>query len=55
MNFKNIEATGRVTAEFNLAVLERENQLDIPLLDQDEIIIPQYKPEVYVFGEVLNP
>ena len=53
--FKNIEALGRVTAEFNLAVLERENQLDIPLLDQDEIIIPQYKPEVYVFGEVLNP
>ena len=53
--FRDIKPTGRVTAEFNLGILSNNSQLDIPLIDKDVITIPQYKPEVYVFGEVLNP
>lgn len=29
--------------------------MDITLSDGDEIVIPEYKSEVYVLGEVLNP
>ena len=42
-------------AEFNIEKLIRNQELDLPLEDEDHINIPQYNSEVYVLGEVLNP
>lgn len=53
--FKDREAIGRVTTEFNLNKLNKDSLLDISLESGDIIDIPLYKSEVYVFGEVLNP
>ena len=53
--FKKAKPIGRVTAEFNIEKLIRNQELDLPLEDEDHINIPQYNSEVYVLGEVLNP
>ena len=53
--FKNVEPLGRVTTEFNLDKLANDRSSDINLQDGDIISIPQYSPEVFVFGEVLKP
>ena len=53
--FKKAEPIGRVTAEFNISKLTSNQELDLPLEDDDQINIPQYNSEVYVLGEVLNP
>jgi len=53
--FRNKKPVGRVTAEFDLDKMRASSNLDISLSDGDMIVIPEYKSEVYVLGEVLNP
>ena len=53
--FRNKKPVGRVTAEFDLTKIRDNSSLDLSLADGDMIIIPEYKSEVYVLGEVLNP
>ena len=53
--FKNVSPTGRITAEFKLNTLSNDPSKDTFLQDGDIISIPQYSPEVFVYGEVLNP
>lgn len=53
--FRNRKPVGRVTVEFDIDKLRNDPSLDITLSDGDEIVIPEYKSEVYVLGEVLNP
>ena len=53
--FRNTKPVGRVTAEFDLNKITSNSNLDISLADGDRIIIPEYKSEVYVLGDVLNP
>lgn len=53
--FRNTKPVGRVTAEFDLNKLRNDSTLDISLTDGDNIVIPEYKSEVYVLGDVLNP
>ena len=53
--FRNKKPVGRVTAEFDLDKMRASSNLDISLSDGDMILIPEYKSEVYVLGEVLNP
>jgi protein involved in polysaccharide export with SLBB domain len=53
--FRNTKPVGRVTAEFDLNKIRSNSNLDISLADGDRIIIPEYKSEVYVLGDVLNP
>jgi len=53
--FRNKKPVGRVTAEFDLDQMRGNSNLDISLSDGDMIVIPEYKSEVYVLGEVLNP
>lgn len=53
--FKDVKPTGRIEAEFNLDALSNNRSKDIRLQDGDIISIPQYSPEIFVFGEVLNP
>lgn len=53
--FKDVKPTGRIEAEFNLDELSNNRSKDIRLQDGDIISIPQYSPEIFVFGEVLNP
>ena len=52
--FQNVEPIGRVTAEFNLHELENNQSKNLSLQDGDVIEIPQYSPEVFVLGEVMN-
>ena len=42
-------------AEFDLDVIEANNDLDTTLDDNDEIIIPIKSEQVYIFGEVNQP
>ena len=53
--FRNTKPVGRVTAEFDLNKIRSNSNLDISLADGDKIVIPEYKSEVYVLGDVLNP
>tara|TARA_B100001287_G_scaffold62031_1_gene50137 strand:+ start:43043 stop:44899 length:1857 start_codon:yes stop_codon:yes gene_type:complete len=53
--FRNTKPVGRVTTEFDLDKLKNDISLDITLSDGDQIVIPEYKSEVYVLGDVLNP
>lgn len=53
--FRNTKPVGRVTTEFDLNKLKNDSSLDITLSDGDQIVIPEYKSEVYVLGDVLNP
>lgn len=53
--FRNTKPVGRVTAEFDLNKIRSNSNLDISLANGDRIVIPEYKSEVYVLGDVLNP
>ena len=53
--FRNTKPVGRVTAEFDINKIKGNSNLDISLADGDRIVIPEYKSEVYVLGDVLNP
>jgi polysaccharide export outer membrane protein len=53
--FRNTKPIGRVTTEFDLSKLNNNSRLDIALEDGDQIVIPEYRSEVYVLGDVLNP
>ena len=49
---KSKKPSGRVNAEFNLAILEANKEKDILLQDGDTIVIPERTNQVYVYGEV---
>jgi len=51
---KKSPVTGRVMAEFDLDVIKSSPELDTTLDDGDEIIIPTYTQQVYIFGEINN-
>ncbi|MDC0243956.1 SLBB domain-containing protein [Pseudomonadota bacterium] len=53
--FRNTKPIGRVTAEFDINKIRGSSNLDIALSNGDKIVIPEYKSEVYVLGDVLNP
>lgn len=53
--FKSIKPTGRVIAEFNPSILNRNPSSDIILEKLDQIYIPPRSNVVYVLGEVLTP
>jgi protein involved in polysaccharide export with SLBB domain len=52
---KSYEPTGRIIVEFNESKLKDNIQDNIYLNDGDEIFIPTYSSNVYIFGEVGNP
>ncbi|MDC0005072.1 SLBB domain-containing protein [Gammaproteobacteria bacterium] len=52
---KNYKPLGRVIAEFNELNLEENLQDNIYLKDGDEIFIPSYQSNIFIFGEVGNP
>tara|TARA_B100000579_G_scaffold324280_1_gene274041 strand:- start:2368 stop:4170 length:1803 start_codon:yes stop_codon:yes gene_type:complete len=52
---KNYEPTGRFITEFDQDSLKDNIQTNIYLNDGDEIHIPSYTSNVFVFGEVGNP
>jgi protein involved in polysaccharide export with SLBB domain len=52
---KDFEPSGRVIVEFDQLKLEENIQDNIYLTDGDEIHIPSYSSNVYIFGEVGNP
>lgn len=49
---KNSPVSGRVSAEFDLRVLEEDPTKDVVLQDGDKITIPELVNQVYIFGEV---
>ena len=49
---KNSPVSGRVSAEFDLKVLEDDPSKDVVLQDGDKITIPEFVNQVYIFGEV---
>ena len=49
---KNTKPSGRVSAEFDLEILEAEPSKDILLQEGDNITIPEFLDHIYVFGEV---
>jgi protein involved in polysaccharide export with SLBB domain len=49
---KNSPVSGRVSAEFDLSVLEVDPSKDVVLQDGDKIMIPEFVNQVYIFGEV---
>ncbi len=52
---KKTPVSGRVIAEFDLAMLESYPSLDTLLEDGDSIVIPYVTQQVYIYGEVNNP
>jgi len=52
---KDYKPLGRVIVEFNKNNLEENLQNNIYLNDGDEIFIPSYQSNVFIFGEVGNP
>ena len=52
---KQYEPTGRLVSEFELSQLKKSPSRDRLLVDGDEIHIPAFTNQVYVYGEVLNP
>lgn len=52
---KSYEPTGRVIVEFSESKLKDNIQDNIYLNDGDEIFIPTYSSNIYIFGEVGNP
>lgn len=52
---KNVQPKGRLAAEFNLKKIEADSSLNTVLQHQDEIHIPYFSSEVFLFGEVQNP
>lgn len=53
--FKNVEATGRIGAEFDISRLRKNPERDTILADGDKIHIPPYTQEIFVLGEVVAP
>ena len=51
---KNIEPTGRLHAEFDLLTLKEDISKDTFLEHGDQIHIPNFSNQIYVFGEVGN-
>ena len=49
---KNSPVSGRVSAEFDLDLLEEDPSKDVLLQDGDKITIPEFVNQVYIFGEV---
>ncbi len=52
-NLKNSEPTGRLV--INLTAILENQQEDIQLRDGDQLVIPTYRQEVTIIGEVQNP
>ena len=52
---KNFEPSGRFIAEFDKSNLNENIESNIYLNDGDEIFIPSYTSNVFIFGEVGNP
>lgn len=52
---KEYEPSGRLVTEFSINNLKQNPSLDRILKDGDTIHIPSFMPEVFVFGEVMNP
>lgn len=52
---KNYKPTGRFIAEFDTTKLSEDIQNNVYLNDGDEIFIPSYTSNVFIFGEVGNP
>jgi protein involved in polysaccharide export with SLBB domain len=52
---KNVQPKGRLAVEFNLKKIEADSSLNTVLQHQDEIHIPYFSTEVFLFGEVQNP
>jgi polysaccharide biosynthesis/export protein len=53
--FKNVNATGRIAADFDISSLSKNPNRDTILVDGDQIHIPAYTQEIYVLGEVVAP
>ena len=51
---REVEDVGRVIAEFDIDVINAKPELDTVLEDGDEIIIPNFTQQVYIYGEVNN-
>lgn len=49
---KNSPVSGRVSAEFDLSILQEDPSKDVVLQDGDKIMIPEFVNQVYIFGEV---
>ena len=52
---KDYEPVGRVATEFSIAKLNTNPTLNRVLEDGDRIHIPAFAPDVFIFGEVMNP
>jgi len=52
---KDYKPSGRVVTDFNLQNIKQNLHFDRVLEDRDEIHIPNFKPEIYILGEVINP
>ncbi len=52
-NLKNSEPTGRLV--INLSAILENQQEDIQLRDGDQLVIPTFRQEVTIIGEVQNP
>ena len=53
--FKNVEVTGRIGAEFDISSLRNNPERDTILANGDKIHIPPYTQEIFVLGEVVAP
>jgi protein involved in polysaccharide export with SLBB domain len=51
---KNVEPTGRLQAEFDLLTIKEDTSKDTFLEHGDQLHIPNFSQQVYVFGEVGN-
>ncbi len=51
---RNAPSSGRVVAEFDLSMIRNDSSLDTLLDNDDAIMIPFLKNQVYVYGEVGN-
>lgn len=52
---KEYKPIGRVISSFNLSDLKSNPSKDRILQDGDHIHVPTFAPEIFVFGEVMNP
>ena len=51
---RNIESSGRVSAEFDLTKISQDLSLNVVLQDGDTITIPEKVDHIYIYGEVSN-
>lgn len=52
--FKNVEPSGRVQAEFSLSKIRENKNLRTSLENLDRVYIPKVPQEVFIYGEILN-